>query len=306
MLRSAKLATPAALVEWLRVPESVPLAGLVPMETVTKAPETRFANASFTATSTAGVMCTPAVVVDGCTVNAAVAGAAAVMSNAVLSAVTGEGVLGTTACSMYPVPALLMLRSANAAIPAALVDRVSVPDRTPLAGFVPIDTVTEAPGTRLAKASLTVTSTAGVMWTPAVVVVGCTVNAAVAGAAAVMSNAVLFAVTADGVLGTVPCSVYPVPALSMLRSAKLATPLAFVDRVAVPASVPPPALIPIESVTDAPGTRLVKASVTVTSTAGAMWTPAVVELGCTENTAVAGAPGWTVTAAEVPMMYAFA
>ncbi len=96
MLRSAKLATPAALV-CIFVPESVPPPGLASIETVTEVPETRFVNAYFTVTCTAGVMSTPAMVVDGCTVNTAVAGAAAVMSNVEL---LSPGVPMKAACSM--------------------------------------------------------------------------------------------------------------------------------------------------------------------------------------------------------------
>src|SRR6266481_4993266 len=97
MLKSAKVATPLALVSWGVVPDSVPVAGLVPIAMATDAPGTRFAKASFTVTATAGVMCNPVVVVVGWTVNAAVAGAAAVMSNAVLSS---PGVPVTAACSL--------------------------------------------------------------------------------------------------------------------------------------------------------------------------------------------------------------
>src|SRR6267143_1784001 len=192
-----------------------------------------------------------------------------------------------------------MLRSAKLATPLVFVVPLVVPDSVPPVGLVPIEIVTDAPGTRFKKASLTVIRTAGVMCSPVVVIVGWTEKTAVAGAVAVMSKAVLSAVTGDGMLGTVACSLYPVPVLSMLRSAKLATPVAFVGRVVVPESVPPPALTPIESVTDAPGTRFVNASVTVTSTAGAMWTPAVAELGCTEKAALAGAAALTVAGCEL-------
>src|SRR6266849_5526198 len=79
------------------VPDTIPPAGLVPIAIAADAPGTRFRNWSFTVTSTAGVMCWPVVVVVGWTVNAAVAGAAALMSNAVLSS---PGVPVTAACSL--------------------------------------------------------------------------------------------------------------------------------------------------------------------------------------------------------------
>src|SRR6266511_247301 len=207
MLRSARLATPLLLVVCVVVPESVPPPGFVLMDSVTDAPGTRLRNRSFTVTLTAGVMCSPAVVLLGCTVNAAVAGAAAVMLNAALSWVTAAGVLGTVASSVYPTPVLSMLRSAKLASPLLLVVCVVVPESVPLPGLVLMVSVTEALGTRLKNRSFTVTWTAGVMWSPAVVVVGCTVNAAVAGAAAVMSKAALSCVTSPDVLGTVASSV---------------------------------------------------------------------------------------------------
>src|SRR3989442_15889099 len=75
-----------------------------------------------------------------------------------------------------------MLRFAKLATPFVPVDSVFVP-KSVARGPDPIDTVTDAFGTRFANASLTVVSTAGLMETPAVAVVGWTVNATESGAA---------------------------------------------------------------------------------------------------------------------------
>src|SRR6266851_9137489 len=123
--------------------------------------------------------------------------------NDALSWTTFAGVLVTVVCSVYPVPALSMLKFAKLATPLKLVVWSSVPDRIPPAGLVPIAIAADAPGTRFRNWSFTVTSTAGVMCWPVVVVVGWTVNAAVAGAAALMSNAVL---SSPGVPVTAACS----------------------------------------------------------------------------------------------------
>src|SRR5262245_51004292 len=181
-----------------------------------------------------------------------------------------------------------MLRFAKVATPFAAVDCVVVPRRTAPAGPVPIVMATDAPGTRLVKASFTVTATAGEIATPAVADVGCTENTAVAGAAAVMTNGAL---SAPGVPLTAACSVY-VPVFWMLRSPKLATPLAFVERVVVPKSVAA-GPVPSDTVTDAFGTRFENASFTVVCTAGLRAMPAVAELGWTVNATVAGAAGLT-------------
>ncbi len=69
-----------------------------------------------------------------------------------------------------------MLKSAKVATPLVFVVRNRVPDRTPPVGLVPIDTVTDTPGTRFVNASFTVTWTAGEIGALVVVVPGCTVN----------------------------------------------------------------------------------------------------------------------------------
>src|SRR5437016_10736012 len=98
MLRSARVATPLVAVACVVVPNSVAPVGLVPMEMVTEAPGTRFAKVSFTVTATAGEIATPAVADVGCAENKAVAGAAGLMSNRLLSA---PAVPVTAACKRY-------------------------------------------------------------------------------------------------------------------------------------------------------------------------------------------------------------
>src|SRR6267143_3922884 len=179
MLRSAKLATPAAFVDWINVPESAAVVGLVPSESVTGAPGTRFKKASLTVIWTAGVMRRFVVVIVGCTEKTAVAGAAGVTLKEMLST---PGVPVTAACNVY-VPDVVMLRFAKLATPLALVEIVVVPPSVAVSGPEAIDTVTEVFGTRFAKASLTVACTAGLMTMPAVAEVGWVVKATVAGAA---------------------------------------------------------------------------------------------------------------------------
>src|SRR4051794_27272810 len=83
-----------------------------------------------------------------------------------------------------------MERLENVATPATA-DTVVVPDSVPLPGLVPIATVTLAVElvTVLPNASCTATCTAGLIAAPAVVLVGCVVNATFDAAAGVMLNA---------------------------------------------------------------------------------------------------------------------
>src|SRR6185295_14515440 len=83
MDRLASVATPFTAATVV-VPESAPPPGLVPIATVMLAVElvTVLLNASCTVTCTAGAMATPAVALDGCTVNASLVAAAGVMVKA--------------------------------------------------------------------------------------------------------------------------------------------------------------------------------------------------------------------------------
>src|SRR5712671_5510615 len=83
MDRLENVATPATA-GTVAVPESVPPPGLAPIATVMLAvePVTVLLNASCTATCTAGLITTPAVVVEGWTVKPSLEAAAGLMLNA--------------------------------------------------------------------------------------------------------------------------------------------------------------------------------------------------------------------------------
>src|SRR2546422_309822 len=189
-----------------------------------------------------------------------------------------------------------MLRVENVATPATAAT-VAVPDRVPPPGLVPSAAVTLPlnPVAVLPCASWTVTCTAGVMAPPAVVLLGWTLKTSCVGVPTATLNAVLVA-------GVTPvaaaASVYPVPTLLMLRFAKVATPPTAVTPV-VPARVPPPAFVPIATVTLLPNpvATLPCASSAVTWTAGAIVAPAVALLGSTLNTSCAAPPGVTLNPA---------
>src|SRR5512140_794806 len=87
MDRLENVATPA-LADIVAVPESAPPPGLVPMATVMLAvePVTVFPNVPCTVTCTGGLIATPAVVLNGCTVKASLDAVAGLMLNPVLLA----------------------------------------------------------------------------------------------------------------------------------------------------------------------------------------------------------------------------
>src|SRR5439155_1347988 len=189
-----------------------------------------------------------------------------------------------------------MLRSANvaAAPPAA---SALVPDSVPPPGFVPIASVTVPvyPVAVFPCASCAVTWIAGVIEAPAVALDGCTENTRRTAAPATMLNGAL------GTVGSPPAatvSVYPVPSLSILKVANVATPPTAAT-VLVPDRVPPPGLVPIAVVTLPvnPVAVLPCASCAVTWTAGVIVVPAVVLLGWTLNTSWLAAPGVMLNAA---------
>src|SRR5205814_1504895 len=137
-----------------------------------------------------------------------------------------------------------MLSPANVATPATAAT-VFVPDKVPVLGFVPIATVMFPvnPLAVLPLASWAVTSTAGVIAAPAVVVLGCTLNTSCVAVPAVILNAVLVVLPAPVAVG-----VSPVPALSMLSPGTAATP-ATAATVLVPDKVPLLGFVPIATVT---------------------------------------------------------
>ena len=104
-----------------------------------------------------------------------------------------------------------------------------------------------------------------------------------------MLNALLVAVVSCPELAV---SVYPVPALSTLKSAKFAMPAAAATGI-VPCSAPPDAFTLIVSVTSPvkPVAVLPKGSRAITLTAGVIVAPACVVLGCTVNASLAAGAG---------------
>src|SRR3989441_1040702 len=189
-----------------------------------------------------------------------------------------------------------MLSVENVATPA-LAATVAVPESVPPPGLVPIATLMfpENPVAVLPLASCAVTSTPGVIGAPATVFVGWTLNTSAAAVPGVMSNAALVALPAP-----VAVSVYPGPALLIDRLVKLATPPAAAT-VSVPDSVPPPGFVPIATVIFPvnPVAVLPLPSSALTWTAGVIAAPAVVVVGCTENTSCVAAPAVTVMVPEV-------
>src|SRR5262245_19182445 len=243
MDRLENVATPFTAAT-VAVPDSVPPPGLVPIATVMLAVElvTVLLNASCTVTCTAGVMATPAISFVGWTVNASLVAAAGLMLNAELDAPVSAP---EAAVSVYPTPALSMDRLEKVATPFTAAT-VGVPESVPPPGLAPMAIVMLAVelGTRLPNASCTVTWTAGAMATPAPALVGCTVKASPFATAGLMLNAEEVA-PVSGAEAAV--SVYPVPALSMERLEKVATPFTAAT-VVVPDSVPLPGLDPIATV----------------------------------------------------------
>src|SRR5260370_9552887 len=140
------------------VPERVPVAGLVPTATVTLvvAPVTVLPTASCTVTTV--VIALPAVALAGCVVKASLLGAPGVRLKVLLVAPVRPV---AAAVSVYPLPALSMLRLENVATPFTAAT-VIVPERVPVAGLVPTATVTlvAAPVTVLPTASVSVPTVA--------------------------------------------------------------------------------------------------------------------------------------------------
>src|SRR2546429_268297 len=189
-----------------------------------------------------------------------------------------------------------MLSPGNVATPATAA-WVGVPESVPLLGFVPIATVMSPvnPVAVLPPASWAVTSTAGVIAAPAVVVLGCTLNTSCVAEPAVMLNAALVVLP---LFFTVRAT--PDPSSLTLRAA-LPTSPATAAWVSVPASVPLLGFVPIATVMFPvnPVAVLPLASWAVTSTAGVIAAPAVVVLGCTQNTSCVADPPVYMNAALV-------
>src|SRR5512145_1085833 len=189
-----------------------------------------------------------------------------------------------------------MLRLENVATPPTAATGV-VPESTPPGGLlaIAIEMLPPKPGAVLPKLSCAVTRTAGEMTSPAIVAVGWTVKARrVAAPAAMLKAALVSGARPDAVAA----NRYPTPLLSMLSVENVATP-ALVATVFVPASVPPPGLTAIATVTLELKlvTVLPKASCAATRTAGVMVAPAAMLLGCTVKPSRVAGPGLMVKAA---------
>ena len=145
----------------------------------------------------------------------------------------------------------------------------------------PVNAVTTFP-----SESSWLTCTAGEIAVPATAVPGCTVKASRDAPPGRMLKAWLVAVR----LPVDACSRYPVPTLSMLRSANVATP-STADCVVVPCNVPLPGLVLMASVTGSAKveTVLPDASCAVTRT-GASVAPAVLVCGWAVKTSAASGP----------------
>src|SRR5947199_3787616 len=194
-----------------------------------------------------------------------------------------------------------MLKLENVATPLTAA-RLIVPDSVALPGLMPSATVTVPVKSvaTLPSASRAVTCAAGVSAAPSAPVVGCTVNASCVAAAADTVKGLLVAPVGPEAEAV---SVYPVPALLMLRFANVATPLAAAT-VVVPASVPLPGFAPRAMVTLPlnPVAAVPWASCATTWTAGAIAAPARALLGWTVNSRVAAVPGVILNAALLPVV----
>ena len=195
-----------------------------------------------------------------------------------------------------------MLRFGNVATPETAA-AVVVPDSVPPPALEPSVTLTlpAKPVATLPSASCAVTCTAGVIAAPAVALVGCTLKTSTLGAPAVTLNAALVAPPPTPEAPAV--SVYPVPVLLMLNPENVAMPPPAATFV-VPESTPPPAFVPIATVTLPLNAVAVLpcASCAVTWTAGVIVAPATVGVGWTVKTSRLAAPGVTLKTLLLPVV----
>ncbi len=175
-----------------------------------------------------------------------------------------------------------MLTAGKVATPATAV-AVVVPASVPPPGLEAIVRLTLPMncGAAFPLASRAVTTSAGVIGAPAVVVVGPSVKTNWLGVPTAISNGVLVPVSPAALPGAAlpgataaaatAASVYPVPALSTLSVLKVALPFTAAT-VVVPERVPPAGLVPspIFTLPVNPGTTFPWASFALTCTAGAI------------------------------------
>src|ERR1051326_5100742 len=190
-----------------------------------------------------------------------------------------------------------MLSPENVARPLVAACAV-VPEGEPPPGLFPIasDTVALDDVTRFPPRSRTSTWISGVIDCPGTVFDGGTRNPTTAAAPTVISNGVEISPPSPVALAA---RVYPVPALSTLRSLNVATPLT-AARVFVPDNVPAFGLLPNASVTEllAVVTRFPPASCTSTCTAARV-APPVVPPGCARNASCVALPTTTLNPFDV-------
>src|SRR5262245_13590283 len=176
MLSVEKVATPATAATVV-VPDSVPPPGFTPIASATSPakPEAVLPSESNVVTWI-GESVAPAVVVMGCAVNTSWFTAPAATSKELLIASASPVAF---AVRVKPAPLRFTLRIAKVATPATAAT-VRVPRR--LAPTVPVPTVTSTvtlpvkSGTVLPNASRAVTTTAGLIGSPAIAAVGCVVK----------------------------------------------------------------------------------------------------------------------------------
>ena len=188
-----------------------------------------------------------------------------------------------------------MDRSLNVATPFTVPTDVVPPSVAP-PGFAAIAIVMLRPlsvGTRFPKLSCTCTVIAGLIVCPTVVVVGCCPNPSLFAAPAVIVKAALTAV-----LALLVALRFLGPTWLMLRLPNVAIPLASVECVNVPLSVPVPEDFDI--VTETFGTSFPNWSLACTVTAGVMLCPATVSVGCCTNATVFTAAAVMVKATLSP------
>src|SRR5438046_1494339 len=194
-----------------------------------------------------------------------------------------------------------MLRFGNVATPETAA-AVVVPDSVPPPALEPSVTLTlpAKPVATLPSASCAVTCTAGVIAAPAVALVGCTLKTSALGAPAVTLNAALVPPLTPEAPAV---SVYPVPVLLMLNPENVAMPPAAAP-LDGPERAPPPAFVPIATVTLPPNAVAVLpcASCAVTWTAGVIVAPATVVVGWTVKTSRLAVPGVTLSAVLLPVV----
>src|SRR5712691_7951682 len=184
-----------------------------------------------------------------------------------------------------------MLSVVNVATPFTAAT-LFVPDSAPAPALIPIAMVTlpVKVETVFPPASWAATWIAGVMGSRGAALLGWTVKISLVGVAVILKGALVAVRPAAAAV-----SVYPDPALSTLKSGKMATPTMAVTLVAPP-SVPPLGFVPIATVT-LPAkliARFPSASRAVTCTAGLIVAPASVVAGWPVNTSWLAGPAMPV------------